>query len=566
MKKFIIFSLSAILLLLSIVPAFAVDNSELTYLYLDKGKITIGDGVASGYDYFGNLVSVYDEDGYFITQSSSTVTSNTIVFDGGENYVVFSGISLNITSQFTCAVCLKNSAKVTINLQNDNAIVSGSSRAGIEVSVGTQLTIEGNGSLKAGSYGQAGIGGGNGGSSGTVIINSGNVLAKSVSEASGIGGGSSGNNGKVIINGGNVTAIGGSYGAGIGGGNTGSGGEIIINGGTVTATGGTSAAGIGGGWYGSMGNIIINGGSVKATAGSGASSIGSGAGVSSDKIYNSLGEELYLAKVSVSADDINEIFINGTANNINSFHSGEKYFYFYLPCETYIIAADSDSASTEFFKAVYSSSFSVESVTPFACVDSASVECDDVIRGISCGLTGLDDYFTFADGFSFSYNSSVIGTGTEVLLNFNSNPVFTYTALLYGDIDGDGYYDGQDAMLASLMYWGHISADNMDSIYFEAADVNRSGQPDSEDISVLEKAGLILSEVPQTSEGEISTESAQWIEYVSLVDQTQSDDSQQQQPTENDTVSQPSFIETLKSLIYFILNFLFDNLIVLFLQ
>ena len=63
---------------------------------------------------------------------------------------------------------------------------------------------------------------------------------------------------------GTLTASGNNGGAGIGGGKGGSGGTITIHGGNVTATGGENAAGIGGGNTGSGGTVTIHGGSVKA--------------------------------------------------------------------------------------------------------------------------------------------------------------------------------------------------------------------------------------------------------------------------------------------------------------
>ena len=76
----------------------------------------------------------------------------------------------------------------------------------------------------------------------------------------GIGGNDNQSCGTININGGNVTATGlgyfsGNGGAGIGGGNHGTGGTIKITKGTVTATGGYQGAGIGGGHFGGGGSI-----------------------------------------------------------------------------------------------------------------------------------------------------------------------------------------------------------------------------------------------------------------------------------------------------------------------
>ena len=102
----------------------------------------------------------------------------------------------------------------------------------------------------------------------------------------GIGGGDNHSSGSIAIHGGIVSTVGGGQyygrgtGAGIGGAGTGSGGTILITGGHVTAYGGgISAAGIGGGMEGSAGNITITGGTVSAMGGISQSSSRQGPGI-----------------------------------------------------------------------------------------------------------------------------------------------------------------------------------------------------------------------------------------------------------------------------------------------
>ena len=121
--------------------------------------------------------------------------------------------------------------------------------AGIHVPTGSTLTIEGDGSLTAGTrdWG-AGIGAG-------------------YSSARPCG--------NIVINGGTITAQGSERFAGISGGDqSDSCGDITINGGTVIATGGKYAAGIGTGWgsnssHSKCGNITITSGVTKVVANKG---------------------------------------------------------------------------------------------------------------------------------------------------------------------------------------------------------------------------------------------------------------------------------------------------------
>ncbi|MBQ6430572.1 MAG: InlB B-repeat-containing protein [Oscillospiraceae bacterium] len=159
------------------------------------------------------------------------------------------------------------------NVQNNNAAIGGlnGQAAGAISLYGGEITVTG------GRY-AAGIGGGNGGSGGTVVIGGATsdciVTANGGESAAAIGGGQSADGGAVTISGGRIRATGGSNAAGIGGGNGGSGGNITISGGGVYATNTSNNAAIGGGTNGAGGTIVISGGSVNfhGIIGAGASS------------------------------------------------------------------------------------------------------------------------------------------------------------------------------------------------------------------------------------------------------------------------------------------------------
>ena len=218
------------------------------------------------------------------------------------------------------ALSVQGKGNVEIELDGNNELKSGASRAGLEkTSTGTltlkddnkeagsltatggasaagigggfqgngeNITITGGTVDATGGYGSAGIGGSNGGSGNNITITGGTVNATS-NDGAGIGGGLLGSGENIAITGGTVNATG-TDGAGIGGGaEGGGGGNITIKGGTVTATGGgyrgNSGAGIGGGsvgaWGGDAGsgkNITINGGTVNATGTDGGAGIGGG--------------------------------------------------------------------------------------------------------------------------------------------------------------------------------------------------------------------------------------------------------------------------------------------------
>ena len=218
------------------------------------------------------------------------------------------------------ALSVQGKGNVEIELDGNNELKSGASRAGLEKTSTGKLTLKDDnkeaGSLTAtGGASAAGIGGGYLGDGKNITITGGTVNATGNEDGAGIGGGNGGVGKNITINGGEVTASGGdnwddcgagiggafangenititggtvnaagSYfdhgmGAGIGGGNS-SGNNITITGGTVNVTGGYGGgAGIGGGAEGGGGNnITIKGGTVTATGGGYRGNSGAGIG------------------------------------------------------------------------------------------------------------------------------------------------------------------------------------------------------------------------------------------------------------------------------------------------
>ncbi len=233
--------------------------------YLDPTDTANPDKVCTAYTPYTGHTTL--KTGWYVVSGTKSC-SNRIKVSGDVNLILADGASLT--------------ANAGVNVDVSVAVVDGG-----EVVVTNSLTIwvqsdaaaEGSSAGKliaTGGNFAAGIGGGDGGSGGTVTINGGKVTAQGGSSAAGIGGGSGNSGGAVTVNGGEVTATGGDGGAGIGGGNAGTGGAVTVNGGMVTAQGGGYAAGIGGGYYREGGMVTVTGGAVTAQGGAGAVGIGGG--------------------------------------------------------------------------------------------------------------------------------------------------------------------------------------------------------------------------------------------------------------------------------------------------
>ena len=253
---------------------------------------------------FGNTITVINNFAKALNLTLKDVKID-VSDTGGDNF------EFEDDQRGKAALSVQGKGNVEIELDGNNELKSGASRAGLEKTSTGKLTLKDDnkeaGSLTAtGGASAAGIGGdwkgsgenititggtvdatggygsaGSGGSLENITITGGSVTATGGEFAAGIGGSNGGSGNNITITGGTVTATGGDKGAGIGGGDEGGGGNnITIKGGTVTATGGgnrgNGGAGIGGGSGGSLENITITGGSVTATGGDYAAGIGGG--------------------------------------------------------------------------------------------------------------------------------------------------------------------------------------------------------------------------------------------------------------------------------------------------
>ena len=232
---------------------------------VNKGTIDGSGNVLVDTYYLNTDNETADQQANLVNTGSTTWTGSDP--DGGW-YVVQGEVDINsrVNVSGTVNLILADGCNLKIN-------------GGINVSSGNSLTIygqdEGTGALTAtGADSQAGIGGGQSQSGGTITINGGSITANSNGYGAGIGGGSGSGGGTITINGGTVDANGGDNAAGIGGGSSGAGGTTIITGGTISAKGSNYGAGIGGGEGKTGGNITISGGTVTATGGSNGAGIG----------------------------------------------------------------------------------------------------------------------------------------------------------------------------------------------------------------------------------------------------------------------------------------------------
>lgn len=284
---------------LALIAVFLPTVAMADTWYLEDGSITVS-ATDSGQNVSQGGVTKEDSAPVIRNRDSSASTTNNVTIRAD------AGATANVTLEDTnidttggagpkgagdAAVRTEGGGNVNLNVELDNTLQSGNTRAGVEKGNGGNLTIgseSGSGQLVAtGGDGGAGIGGGENTGAENITITGGDIFAIGNGGGAGIGGGWDCSASDITITGGNVTAVGKQDdpgrigGAGIGGGgsqtsNAGSGTNIKITGGRVTAVGGNYSAGIGGG-YGSNGeNITISDAEVIAIGGTCSAGIGGG--------------------------------------------------------------------------------------------------------------------------------------------------------------------------------------------------------------------------------------------------------------------------------------------------
>ena len=181
----------------------------------------------------------------------------------------------------------------------------------------------------------------------------------------------------------------------------------------------------------------------------------------------------------------------------------------------------------------------------------AVITNDKFIYGLAAGLDSIYGYVAAsADGCEVKVTKSgdKIGTGTLVEIYKDGYLVDTYTVVIFGDVDGDGWYDAQDAFIVSLIANGLLTREQTGEAKYLAADCNHDGEINASDVEILQNAGLLLSDVDQSkSQEELETDSA-YVEYSELVNQLSTNEDE---PNKTDSI-----FAVINSLIAFIVKLL----------
>ena len=171
--------------------------------------------------------------------------------------------------------------------------------------------------------------------------------------------------------------------------------------------------------------------------------------------------------------------------------------------------------------------------TPLCFIDKFKDEL--FVYGIEPHTDSLDSYLAAESGsLKFSPTSKGNGTGTKIeLYDEDGNLVKTYTLVIFGDVNGDGWYDATDATLVNCIVGGMFTKEQLGEAAWLAADCNHDGVINEADSELLQQAGIMLQSINQNAQqSELETSSA-YTEYISIIEQTVETEKPDDAPTEN---------------------------------
>lgn len=124
--------------------------------------------------------------------------------------------------------------------------------------------------------------------------------------------------------------------------------------------------------------------------------------------------------------------------------------------------------------------------------NSAAVDYEkQFVFGAQQGMTKIRLPFLViaADGVSVSYSPTPLGYGTGCVISASdaSGNRKDYDLVLFGDLNGDGYYNGEDAVISEAINAGILNPEPCVGL---AADCSRDGVYDGADTQMMSAAGL----------------------------------------------------------------------------
>lgn len=176
------------------------------------------------------------------------------------------------------------------------------------------------------------------------------------------------------------------------------------------------------------------------------------------------------------------------------------------------------------------------------------------IYGIKPGADSLNDYISPSDGYTLSVSASSDKCGTNTVVEVYSGEEITgrFIVVVFGDVNGDGWYDGMDSVIVNCLANGMLTREQVGEAVYMAADCSHDDVIDENDTAILEQAGVILASVNQSKSSEKLAEDSAYAEYLSLIDQNPTQQVQAEEPV--DEGFNQSILQRIIDFIVYIFN------------
>lgn len=133
-------------------------------------------------------------------------------------------------------------------------------------------------------------------------------------------------------------------------------------------------------------------------------------------------------------------------------------------------------------------------------VDNETMLISEFINGIDDLYSGLKIPKGSTSTISFDKNVEKVYTGMPIqVIDKNGNVLSNYSAVIIGDVTGDGNYDGMDSIIVSSLVSGILTETDVSKAVYMAADCNHDGQITQSDIDLLTFSGVYKYDVRQVS-------------------------------------------------------------------
>ncbi|MBP9989571.1 MAG: dockerin type I repeat-containing protein, partial [Ruminococcus sp.] len=192
----------------------------------------------------------------------------------------------------------------------------------------------------------------------------------------------------------------------------------------------------------------------------------------------------------------------------------------------------------------------------FAKAGTGSVVDHGFIYCLNAGIQSIHNYVEVAQGYELDYTgTSIIGTGTVINAVKDSEVCEHCIVVIFGDVNGDGVYDGTDAIIVNCIANGMLTKEQVGEAVYMAADCNHDGVIDNLDVELLQQAGVLLASVGQNKTQEELQTSSNYTEYLNLIDQNPvNEDKESYIESESTPSNSNQILDFLSDIIAFIKN------------